>query len=180
MLDSIIAILNWESKQPKPQGTEPLEVQWQRRILFKFPLPRPHRTLTPRQQKVLGAPSNLCHHQLRVTEQQTGGTWRGKVKMTQTSSPGVLCVQGWGKARPGSSGFTHRAFRVTSHTPAGLSKLVMNHYQHPQSFRGENATSSPFVCSEPHPKPCFSQFTAKSGHCTWNPRCLRRTEAAQR
>lgn len=148
-----------------------------------FEISPPHPQVNSHTQAAEGAGSTLQlvppPTPLRVTE-QTGGTWRGKVKMTQMSSPGELCVQGWGKARPGSSGFTHRAFSVTSHTPACLSKLVMNHYQHPQSFRGENEPSSPSVCSEPHPKPCFSQFTAKSGHCTWNPRCLRRTEAAQR
>lgn len=90
-------------------------------------------------------PPTSCHHQspLRVTGTTDMRDFEGKSnKIIQMCSPDALCVQGWGKARPGSSGFPNTEHSESpSHTSAWLSKLIMNH-QHPECLLEENEPSS--------------------------------------
>lgn len=76
------------------------------KILLKFPLPAPSACSHQGSRRCWQHPPASCHHQgpLRATEQQTGGTVRGKGQNNPNIQP--RCA-GWGKARPGSTGFTN-------------------------------------------------------------------------
>lgn len=127
ILDSNIAIFNWESKR-LGQNSKELNLYkfrdcWENP--FEIPLPSPQWLLTARQQKVLAAPSNSLPPP-RPTEghrNRQEGLW-GKKQIFQTYSPDVLC---WvRKGRPGSSGFTNTEHPVSLTPVPGFPQIIIN------------------------------------------------------